>query len=295
MSERARWSHSKLVKLARCGEQFRRDEVDREYAPPTSSMVRGTVVHAVAADSHTRQLAGKAAHPDRPKSMVLRESLPGEDEAADLAATRFEYERKTNGIAIAEDDNDAPAPKVIGREKDSAVRMSRYFVTRVAPFVDPIAVEQKLVVEPKDSDIRVSGILDLVTVEPPLVPGGPQRRGVRDYKTSQRSPNSNEADTSEQLSMYALLDSLATGSIADVFALDYVVEDPRQFSGPPYRVSLESTRTDEDVRVIVEKLNVSIDAVKAGVFLPAPPNSWWCSSRFCRHWASCKFVSKARR
>ena len=293
MSDRARWSHSRLVKLARCGEAYRRDEIEREYTPPTTAMLRGTALHHVAAVSHTRQISGKEEHPDWPRSAVLRESLPGEEEAADIAATKFDLERR-NGVAVEEEDLGEPKPKVIGRDKDSAVRMSRYFVTRVAPYVDPVAVEQKLVVEPKDSDIRVSGILDLVTVEPPIAPGGPTRRGVRDYKTSQRPPNAHEADTSGQLSMYALLDSLANGSIADVFALDYVIEDPRQFSGPPYRVSQESTRVQEDLDVMVEHLNISIAAVKAGVFLPAPPNSWWCSAKFCKFHSSCRFISKAR-
>ena len=291
---RQRWSHSSLSKLMRCGEAWKRDEIEREYAPPTSSMARGSAVHAVAAEAHTRQIAGKIEHPDWPKSMVLRESLPGEDEAADLAATRFEYERRTSGIVADNDETDEPNI-AIGRAKDSAVRMSRHVVTRIAPYVDPIAVEHKLVIEPKDADVRISGVLDLITVERPLVEGGPPRRGVRDYKTSKRAPDADEADTSGQLSMYALLDSLANnGEIADVFALDYVVEDPRRFSGSPYLVSLESSRQQEDIDVTVARLNNAIDGVKAGVFLANGVNTWYCSPRWCRWHPTCPFISKAR-
>lgn len=296
MTERARWSHSKLAKLWRCGEAYRRDEEEREYAPPTSAMVRGTAVHHVAAVSHGQQVEGKAKHPDWPKSMVLRESLPGENEAADIAATKFDQERRASGIVPATDDEVAgePPAKIIGADKDSAVRMARYFVTRVAPFVDPIAVEQKIVIEPADAPIRVSGIFDLVTNERPLTPGGPPRRGVRDYKTGRRAPDAREADDSGQLTMYALLDSLGTGKIADVFALDWVVEDSRRFSGAPYLVSLETTRTQEDLDVMIARLNNAIEGVKAGIFIANGIGTWYCSPKFCRYWTSCKFVSHAR-
>jgi len=288
---RSRWSHSRLTKLLRCGEAYRRDEEEKELAPPTSGMVRGTVVHAIAAEGHERQIKGKAKRPDDPKSMVLRESLPDEEEAADLAASRFDWEQKQSGIVAPGEEE--PEKVVIGRDKDSSIRMSRHLVTTVAPYVDPIAVEAKLVVEPQDANIRISGILDLITNEPPLVPGGPPRRGVRDYKTSRKAPSEGEADTSGQLSMYALLDTLQTGKIADVFALDFVVEDGRLLR-PPYKVSLESTRTQEDIDVMIDRLNNAIEGAAAGVFLANGVGTWQCSPRWCQWWTTCKFVSKAR-
>ena len=291
---RARWSHSRLVKLLRCGEAYRREEEEQEFSPPSSSMVRGTVVHAVAAEGHERQIKGKASRPGDPKPMVLRESLPDEEEAADLAASRFDWERKQSGIVgVRDPEVDEPEKVVIGRDKDSAVRMSRHLVTKVAPYVDPISVEEKLVVEPADANIRISGILDLVTNEPPLVPGGPPRRGVRDYKSKRKAPDAGEAAGSGQLSMYALLDSLVTGRIADVFALDFIVDDGR-FLKPPYFVSQESTRTQEDIDVMIERLNNAIEGAAAGVFLANGVGTWQCSPRWCQWWTTCKFVSKAR-
>jgi RecB family exonuclease len=292
---RERWSHSKLTALFRCGEAFRREEIEREFAPSSSAAVRGTVVHAIAAHAHGEQLKAKALHPDWPKPMVLRESLPGEEEAADLAATRFETERKRGIVAPADEvqANDPPN-KIIGRDKDSAIRMARYLVTRIAPYVDPVAVEQKVVVEPADSNIRISGIMDLVTNE--QRPGDETpRRGIRDYKTSRKPPNPNEAHSSGQLSMYALLDLLQRGSIADVFALDYLVEDPRRYVGAPYLTTLESTRTQEDIDVMVARLNNAIEGVKAGVFLANGVGTWYCSPKWCRFWTTCRFVSRADR
>ena len=152
---RERWSFSKMQKYRRCGEQYRREVLEKEYPPPTSAMARGTAVHFVAAEGHLRQLKARAERPSDPKSIVLRESLPTEDEAADMAATRFELERTQSGISAATDEQDTTPEKVIGRDKDTAVRMGRYYVSRVAPFRDPLYVEQRVEIEPADSNIRL--------------------------------------------------------------------------------------------------------------------------------------------
>lgn len=271
----------------KCGEAFRRSELEREYQPPSPAMIRGTVLHGVAAISHDRQMKGKVARSADPRTMVLRESLPSEEEAADMAATRFDLERSSSGVAIQADATDSPA-KVMGHAKDSSVKMARHYVGRVAPYIDPIAVEHKIVVEPSDMDIRISGIIDLVTNE------GGGKRSVRDIKTGVKSPAANLAHESGQLSMYALLDRLENGSIAHSFALDYIVQDDKAFTAP-YRVSLETTRTQEDLDVMVARLNNAIEGVKAGVFLANGVGQWWCSPRWCKFHSTCRFVSKAAR
>lgn len=294
--ERERWSHSKLVRLWSCGEAYRREDVEREERPPSSSMVRGTAFHHAAAVAHGRQLAAKLARPGDPKSLVLREALPSEEEAGDLAATAFNREAAASGIVSPADETDVPPSRVIGRDKDAAVKMARYHVSTLAPYVDPIAVESKVIVEPADLPIRVSGIFDLVTDETGNPHGG--RRAVRDWKTAYRRPNKNAAHDSGQLSLYQLLDVLQAAkesrAPADVFALDYVVQDPKRFTAP-YVVSLETTRTQEDLAVTVARLNNAIAAVKTGTFLANGVGSWQCSPKWCRFWSTCRFVSKAQR
>lgn len=271
----------------RCGEMFRREEIEREESPPSSAMVRGSVVHEVAALSHRRQLDARTASPDTPRSVVLREALPSEDEAGDEAATRFERIRRAAGISASFDPEAPPSTptEAIGRDKDSSVVMSRHYVSRAAPFVDPINVERKYVVEPRDLDIRLSGVFDLETREP----GG--KRAIRDIKTKTRAPNEGEAKTSDQITMYALLDLLRSGEIADIFALDFVVRPAGAFA-KPYLVSLQTTRTRDDVAVMVARLNNAIAATKAGVFLANGVGGWICSPSWCRFWASCPYVRR---
>lgn len=293
MTTREKWSHSKLVKLGRCGEMFRRAYIENEWGPTSTSLVRGRVVHHIAQVGHERQLKARKAEPKKPRSLVLREALPSIEEVSDEAVTSFDAELRSNSIiTVPEKDEDPKTSKakIIERDRMAALHMSRFYIDRAAPFVDPIGVEKKLVIEPADSPIRVSGIIDLEAI----LPDG--RRTIRDLKTTMRCPNDREADDSDQLSMYALLDYLSqpegTRKLADVFALDHIVKDPRAFTAP-YLVAQETTRKPNDLMVTLARLNNAIAAVKAGVFLANGPGNWWCSARFCTFYSDCRYVRGA--
>jgi hypothetical protein len=290
MSERQRWSHSAITRLTRCGEAYRREYVEKQFLPPTSSMARGTAVHHVVAEGHIRQINAMNESPKAPLSLVLRESLPSVEEAGDLAATRFEQERKLAGMVAPVDETEAPSV-IIGRDKDAAVRMSRFYVGAVAPYRKPLYVERKIVVEPKNLPIRISGIIDLGTAEAPEVEGQPDREVVWDVKTGERKPHENVAHESDQLTMYALLRKLETGKIPDGFGLDYLVQEKKAFM-PPYRVQLQTKRTQDDVSVMVNRLNNAIDAVQRGAFVANGPGNWYCSAKWCRFFADCRYVRR---
>lgn len=279
---RQRWSHSKITTLYRCGEKYRRESEEHERVPPTSSMVRGTALHFVAAEGHIRQKDARVREPHVLKSIVLRESLPSADEAGDLAATRFERERATSGIA-APADEPGPAAKIIGKDKDDAVRMSRFYVEKVAPYLDPLYVERKIVVEPADADVSIVGVIDLGTV------GNDGEETVWDAKTGTKKPSQNAAHESDQLTMYSLLRTLETGKLPKNVGLNYIVAEPKAHSSV-YSVTLQSKRTEADHRVMVSRLNNAIDAVKKGVFLANGPGNWWCGPKWCRFHPTCAYV-----
>ncbi len=280
--KRQKWSHSNLVKITQCGERYRREQ--EEKTPVTPPMARGSVVHEVVAFGHTRQKLARQESPKLPKSIVLREALPSDEEVADEAATRFENIRKLSGITAALDPQEGGAPpaKIIGRAKDAAIAMSRYYIQTVAPFVDPINVEKKVIAEPDDMPIRISGIFDLETLEPD------GRRAIRDIKTKEGPPREHEARDSDQLSMYALLDRLRGGVGASVFALDFIVKEKRRL----YTVSQTTSRSDDDIQVTIDRVLNAVEVAKAGAFLANGPGHWSCSPRWCPFWSSCKFVRR---
>lgn len=282
------WSNSKLSDLQDCAERFRRKYVEGEKVPGTLRMHAGVAPHEVMREAHKRQIRAKelwAASGDTdPLAVVLRDSLPSREEARDLAADRFE-QSVVDGVTLLPEERQR-ARLAIGEAKDFAVDVSAGYVAHVAPHKDPIAVERKVTVAPKDSDVRVVGRIDLITNDPFV------GRVVDDLKTTRASPRKNAADQSQQLTMYAMLDGAAEGQLPDAVALDYMVRTPKRHD--VYHRRLTSTRSAADVAALVSRINTAIAAVQAGVFVPAQPGlSWRCDPRYCEFWTTCKYVNGA--
>jgi RecB family exonuclease len=273
------WSNSNISMLMRCPEQFRRAVIEGERRQGTAEQHRGTAVHAVAAEAHTRQLKAKSYGADTQSELAM--VLPSIEEARDLAATEFDRVVGSEGVRLLPDESGNPSV-IIGGFKDAAVDLSGFYVKEVAPNVDPVAVEHKVIVKPRDSDIVISGIMDLVSEEP----GG--KRRIRDVKTGDKTPPGNTADRSPQLDMYAMLHKVETGKLPDGVTLDHVVRTPKM--AQMKHVRLDSVRTEADITALVERINIAVETVKRGAFMPNT-NGWHCDRRYCYFFDSCKYVS----
>ncbi len=234
-------------------------------------MLRGRVVHNVAQGAYLDVLDG--------------EQLPSKEEACDRAADSFEHDW-ADGVVLDADDQQIGEPRTKAASKDFAVDLSGYHVTTVAPTVRPIAVEERMTVRPAQSDLVIHGIVDLVD----LTPDGDV---IRDCKTAEKSPAQNAAETSSQLSMYSLLWFSDTGILPKRLTLDTLVRTPAR--AEKKHVQLHTTRDLADHAVLVQRLNVAVETVKRGVFLPAPMDSWRCSARFCDFYPTCPYVRRGAR
>ena len=281
------WSNSKLTTLQMCPERFRRRYIEKEETGSTRRMGQGSAFHRVTAEIHKRQFDAKEKLVGPTTDLttrraVLLNAIPSTEEARDLGAAAWK-EVADQGVVYTKDEL-AEAPALIwrGRTEDAVVGMSALYAEEVAPKIDPLYVERKITVKPQDSDITVRGQLDLGHEDP--------LRGeiIRDNKTSAKSPNKRAADESQQLTMYSMLRWAETGSLPAGVALDYMI---RTKTGILKTVSLESTRRLEDVQTLVNRINVAVDAVKKGVFVPAQPGvAWWCSPAWCEYWTTCPYV-----
>jgi hypothetical protein len=265
------WSNSALTTLQMCGERFRRRYIEREYVPPSAKQVRGTVVHRVAREAYQRRLKNV--------------DLPSVTEAKDLAATAFEKQWQ-GGILLAPDEAVDGLAHAKARAKDFAVDLSGYHVERVAPGITPRAVERRIVVRPRDADIEIHGTIDLVATVP-------EGEVIRDLKTTEKAPFANAAETSQQLTMYAMVRQAEMGTVPHALALDYLVRTPlrNEMSHKP----LTTTRSAEDIGALVRRINTAVAAVARGVFVPANPDSWWCSANYCEFYDSCPYVRRGER
>lgn len=266
------WSNSALSTLERCGEQFRRRYVEREKVPPSPRMLRGTVVHKVASTTMLRKLD--------------HEELPSIEEAKDLASTEFE-QQWAGGVSF---EQDAVSAESVGRQKgeskDFAVDLSAFYVQRLAPIITPVAVERRIEVKPRESDITIHGTIDLISAEP-------NGEHVRDLKTSEKSPSADTAEKSQQLTMYAMVRLAEKGALPAGFTLDYLVRTPVRAERK--HVPLHTNRDGGDVAALVNRINTGVAAVKRGVFVPAQPESWWCSKAYCVYFATCVYVRRGDR
>jgi hypothetical protein len=263
------WSNSSLMLLERCGEAYRRRYIEGERFPPSPRMLRGIVVHRVSAMAMLRKLE--------------EDELPTAEEAKDVAATEFE-QQWAGGVNLDQEALEGGAKQEKASSKDFAIGLSDLYVARVAPALEPIAVERFISVRPKESDLVIRGGVDLVA----KAPGGGE--SIRDTKTSEKTPRSDMAERSQQLTFYAMVRQADVGALPKQHTLDYLVQTPGRRERK--HVPLHTTRDTADVQALVHRLNTGVEAVKRGVFMPAAPDAWNCSARWCEFWSSCVYVRR---
>jgi PD-(D/E)XK nuclease superfamily len=265
------WSNSSLMLLERCGEAFRRRYIEGERFPPSPRMLRGIVVHRVSAMAMLRKLE--------------EHELPTLEEAKDVAATEFE-QQWAGGVSLEQEPIEGSANQEKASSKDFAIGLSDLYVSRVAPRLEPIAVERFITVKPKDSDLVIRGGVDLVA----KADGDGGGEAIRDTKTSEKSPRSDMAERSQQLTFYAMIRHADVGALPKQHTLDYLVQTPGRRERK--HVPLHTTRDAHDVAALVHRLNTAVEAVKRGVFMPAAPDAWNCSPRWCEFYSSCVYVRR---
>ena len=136
---------------------------------------------------------------------------------------------------------------------------------------------------------------------------------IRDTKTSGKSPTKSLydqsllkvpvkdmkpglADSSLQLSIYALAAYVTEGILPDVVALDYLIETKKKDGSVSnrYYVPTLAQRTLEDVEVDLNRIENFAQVMKSGSFTPADPTWWGCSKKWCGYWERCEYAKKPK-
>jgi hypothetical protein len=267
-----RWSNSKLNTLQDCGERFRRRYIEGERRGSSARLFRGTIVHRSARETFQRRLRGE---PD-----ATAERL------ADESAT--EFEKDWPRVELAPDERIVSESTAKANAKDFAVDLSVFHGLSVAPKIVPVAVEHEIRVTPHDADIEIIGTIDLVARTP-----GTTEDVIRDLKTTEKGARWDAADRSQQLTMYALIRLCETGVLPSGYVLDWLVRTPAR--AVPVHKPQETTRDQEDIAVLVERINAGVAAVEAGRFVPAGAEAWFCDARYCEFYRDCRYVRRGDR
>jgi len=260
-------SASSIGLFSRCGEAWRRRYIEGEVVPPTAALARGKAFHQAASTNMTQKI-------DSGKDMTVEDA---QDVATDSAKTELEQSD------VAESDKSLVVDKV--------AIMAAGHIELQAPSVMPIAVEKEFRIETNLSRDFI-GYIDVVgnVIDGDDVGGEPV---VVDWKTSQKSPNKNDAIESMQLTGYAATEMQERGLTEIGVRLDHLILTPK--GKTPKRKVLESKRDGADVKALAHRLVQVNKAIDAEVYPPAAVGSWQCSPKWCGYWKNCSYVNAERR
>ncbi len=252
----------RLLELyAKCGEAYRRRYIEKHKIPPGIALIKGSSVHGAAALNYGQKIESKT-------------DLPTKD-IVDASVSAFDNIHKADGILLSDEEESTGHAKVLGEAKDSTARMAQEFAENIAPTRQPVAVEitQRIIVPEATHDLL--GILDQEYAD-----------GLGDLKTGKKKLSQEDIDKSIQFSFYALTFK-ARHKFDPRIYIDQVMDGKTQ--------QLETSRTREDYKALVARINTMLRGVAAGVFSPAPVGAWWCSARWCGYWQTCPYVNSERK
>lgn len=297
MSERY-LSHTQLDMLARCGVAWEFRYVQKIKRPPPSikMLIGRGVDHSVTANlRHKRD-----------------EGAPLElGEAQEKARDGLVYEWSQSGVILEPQEEADGVVRVKGKAIDATVELAGAHHEQVAPLIEPAWVQRKFEIELEGYDCSLVGVVD---VQEDRATGDPEARQrdedtmltqwakgeVRpsralDTKTVRKAKNQNDVDNSLQLTAYSMAIEVIDGKRPDEVGLDVLIDKSALKTPKPPKVQrLTSTRTDEDTAALLARVERAVTVMSSGVVTPAPPDSWYCSERWCAYHPICPFVNSSR-
>jgi len=245
----------------RCPRQYFYRYILGEKQKPGIAMTRGKAVHKGAEVTH---------------QSTIDTGMPLKKEEA-LEAVANEFDRDVDNIELEKDDNP-------GHIKDQTIRNFSVYYDQAVPIVRPVEVERGFAI--KFGTVPVIGFIDLVDevlverVEETDVPGeGPLViEVVSDLKLTGKKWAAQKLRHEPQLTFYAHV--VGTPNVRIDFLLDLK-------SGTRY-VQERSLRNPNDVRLLVEDVEESVDNIKKGRFPRCDPTTWVCNDRFCGFYEKCR-------
>lgn len=265
------WSNSALTTLQVCGHKWYLRYVKKDWRPVGYAAKRGITVHHIAKETHKRQMAEAKLWEGPVEVTELPGSPQAVEEARDLAATQFEREVSKGEVVLMDKEKDLGHEAVKAAAKDAAVDLSGLYVEEVAPIVKPIAVERKVEIAPKNMTIKIQGIMDLVEDDLGDV--------IRDLKTKEKAPWAGEADVSQQLTLYNMIRYADVRKMPRESKLVTLVRTPKTHDMSV--VVQNTTRTMDDIKMLIARIKTAVEATEKGVFVPADPAAagspcGWC-------------------
>lgn len=198
---------------------------------------------------------------------ILGQKIKGEtttlEEALDVASANFEAMRP--GTVWDESPD---------QMKNSSMSIVKLFVIQVAPGIQPMTVQENFKIETEHYDL--GGTFDYTDIHGYL----------GDIKTaSPTRAKQHVVNGASQPAMYTYAYTALRGTPPKGFKFDIMT---RVTNGSPQYIPILGVVTQADQEFFFQTVNAVHKAIQAGVAVPAPEGSWWCSKKWCPYWDRCK-------
>lgn len=255
---------SGLLQLAKCGVAFEKRYILGERSPSGVSAAIGTAVDR----SITRNLQSK----------IDSGQLLDREEVQDIARDALLKEWRSNDIEASPEDEDEGVEFSRDTALDRSVTMAGFHYDVRAPHLNPTHVQRSWVLDIEGLPEQLAGTIDIQE----------GLKKITDTKTSAKSPKKDMADTSLQLTTYAVAVNAIDKGIPASVGLDYIVMTPKR--GDTKFVPLDSIRSADDFPPLLNRIYQAHQQIESGIFTPASPDAWWCSRKYCAFFANCKYA-----
>jgi len=261
---------SHLAILYRCGYKFSRIVIEGEKEPSTIPLIVGTSTHATVA----RNL----------NNSIEKGTLLTKEAVQDYARDDFLKEWGESYIVLNEEEAFQGLPKTKDKAQDETIKLVTAHHYELAPQIKPIQVERKWVLKAEGYEYDLAGCIDI-----------DEGKDIRDTKTCKINFGQRIIDTSEQYTFYALAKYLVDGEMPEFVHQDNIIKPTERRAA--YCVTYKSTRTTDDFKVVMRRFDQATKIIKAGIYTPANPQDWWCSTDFCGFAANgtCPFFNSKTR
>ncbi len=251
-SSRPVYRQSHLDMFLRCGKQFEFRYLKGIISPPSAALTVGSSTHAGIAKNF----------------IIKKENGVGctAEELKDTVASDFDVRSKET--EFKEDENP-------GALKDVAIQCAIAHHTEIAPHIQPDTVEESFIIE-TDAGYDLAGTLDLISTE----------GVIHDAKTSKSKYADDSVSGAIQPAMYDFAYEQLRGKKAKAFQYDVLIKPTKTIGARTQTVRGKVNKNDR--AWLFETITQVDKAIKAGVFLPAPEDSWVCNSKWCGYWSICK-------
>ncbi|MCK5617330.1 PD-(D/E)XK nuclease family protein [Candidatus Pacearchaeota archaeon] len=248
---------SQIGTFCECGVAYRKSYIERLKTGSGSGAVFGTAGHFAENEINLRQkIKSKVDVPVDVVQDAFRDRLQGMK--GDIEWNKAE---RKEGVR-----------KLWREMKETGIVAMERLHLDLAPKIQPISIEAKIVIPLKNFPIDIMGTWDVEC-----------RRDLWDFKFKKKTPTQNDADKNLGFTLYAMAKTVKDGKPPRSIKMAGIVRLKRG----PKTFEITTKRTEDDFRRVLLTVNKIEKSIQAGIFLPASPLSWKCAPAWCGHYETC--------